>query len=127
MRVAGEWVATTVPPSAHAYTLVAGSEMRPTERLWHWGNVAFYLTLFLEPATIIRAVREERVLKAAFGEEYERYRRGRGAEGGRFTTIWADLVALPEEPRMREPDRPRPAGELPVSLFAAAGTELPCR
>lgn len=24
MRVAGEWVTTTVPPSAHAYTLVAG-------------------------------------------------------------------------------------------------------
>jgi protein-S-isoprenylcysteine O-methyltransferase Ste14 len=33
------------------------------------------LALLLEPITIVRAVREERVLKAAFGEEYERYRR----------------------------------------------------
>jgi hypothetical protein len=33
------------------------------------------LVLLLEPITIVRALREERVLRAAFGEEYERYRK----------------------------------------------------
>lgn len=33
------------------------------------------LALLLEPITIVRAIREERVLRAAFGEEYDRYRR----------------------------------------------------
>jgi protein-S-isoprenylcysteine O-methyltransferase Ste14 len=32
------------------------------------------LALLLEPLTVLRAVREERVLRAAFGAEYERYR-----------------------------------------------------
>ncbi len=32
------------------------------------------LALLLEPVTIMRAVQEERVLRAAFGEEYTRYR-----------------------------------------------------
>lgn len=32
------------------------------------------LALLLEPITIVRALREERVLEAAFGDEYERYR-----------------------------------------------------
>ncbi len=32
------------------------------------------LAVLLEPITIVRAVREERVLQAAFGEEYTRYR-----------------------------------------------------
>ncbi len=32
------------------------------------------LALLLEPITIVRAVQEERVLLAAFGEEYTRYR-----------------------------------------------------
>jgi protein-S-isoprenylcysteine O-methyltransferase Ste14 len=34
----------------------------------------FALALLLEPITLVRARREERVLAAAFGEEYERYR-----------------------------------------------------
>jgi protein-S-isoprenylcysteine O-methyltransferase Ste14 len=33
------------------------------------------IALLLSPITIIRAIREERVLRARFGEEYERWRR----------------------------------------------------
>ncbi len=32
------------------------------------------LALLLEPITVIRAIQEERVLQAAFGDEYARYR-----------------------------------------------------
>jgi protein-S-isoprenylcysteine O-methyltransferase Ste14 len=32
------------------------------------------LAIFLEPITVVRALREERVLQTAFGEEYTRYR-----------------------------------------------------
>ena len=32
------------------------------------------VALLLSPLTIVRAIREERVLKAAFGEEYDRWR-----------------------------------------------------
>ncbi len=35
---------------------------------------ALVVALLLSPITIVRAIREERVLRAAFGEEYERYR-----------------------------------------------------
>ena len=34
------------------------------------------LALLLSPITIVRAIREERVLRAAFGEEYDRWRQG---------------------------------------------------
>jgi protein-S-isoprenylcysteine O-methyltransferase Ste14 len=34
----------------------------------------FLLALLLEPITVMRAIREERVLEARFGEEYVRYR-----------------------------------------------------
>ncbi len=33
------------------------------------------VAMLLSPITIVRAIREERVLRAAFGEEYDRWRR----------------------------------------------------
>ncbi len=33
------------------------------------------VALLLSPITVVRAIREERVLKAAFGEEYDRWRK----------------------------------------------------
>jgi protein-S-isoprenylcysteine O-methyltransferase Ste14 len=73
---------------AHAHRLVTtGLYSRIRHPVYVFGSIAglasvvalqvrwfLILALLLEPITIWRAIQEERVLHAAFGEEYTRYR-----------------------------------------------------
>ena len=65
---------------------VADPPSQPEERMTPWraplaipkrGAMAWWvlvLALLLESITVVRAVREERILESVFGEEYRQYR-----------------------------------------------------